>query len=834
MPIRAHAFTRLGLCSLVAVCGKAAAIPPCALEDSPDGSPQEYRAYFEFPCRDESPSDGVRTSADFFGVGAAPEADSHSSAKFLPDGSAVVVANRDSSNLALFDPGTRALIKSIALSGRPENVAISPDGTRAVTANLRDNTASIVDLVAGTEIAVVAVGTSPSTALINPAGSLAVISNTGSQTASVIDLSTNAVVRTFATGGVYTQVSVNPETAAYAFRAYGPALAGDTLVFPDSVSDSIKLVDINTGTTTSLPSTLEPMGVAVTPDGAKAVVTHFGTARILTVVDVPGKVIAKTIPIGADLQGPVTIDPTGAKAVVAVLNACRVVNLSSGAVTDSLSTASVNELYTSADGLYAVCVGFRGSLISYASQTLVKDLNNFVSTSVGAVSPTAPLAVEFSDTFGEDMVVMTTNGAAGSLLSAGPSGPAPEADRARTAAVTPDGLRAVVVSQQSQTASITDPYTGLVSAWIGLDRRPGEVKITPDGAKAVVASRDGTALSVINLAAGTKVDIPISTRADQVQISPDGQFAYVAVVVSDGVWRVNLGTNSVQGAKLTTGDMGSVGFGYQQFAGMALSPDGSTLVTCNSVSNSVSIIDTSSWSVVKTLVVGAVPCEASFSADSSRIYVSNRDTDTISRISSAGAASTLLGTIPVGDGPFLNLPTPDGNKLYVVNWNANSIGVVDLASNVQVKTIPLPAGQFIDGMKLSPDGQALYVTYGQSSITFGVGGYSTATTGSAAIISTTTDTVTQTIPTGSSGAMLALSANGHIAAIPQPWGDGVTILDFVDCPADFDHSGFVDLEDFTGFVHAFEAGTDDADFDHSGFVDLDDFHSFVVEFETGC
>ncbi len=54
------------------------------------------------------------------------------------------------------------------------------------------------------------------------------------------------------------------------------------------------------------------------------------------------------------------------------------------------------------------------------------------------------------------------------------------------------------------------------------------------------------------------------------------------------------------------------------------------------------------------------------------------------------------------------------------------------------------------------------------------------------------------------------------------------------CAADFDCTGFVDTEDFDAFVHAFEAGTDDADFDGSGFVDTDDFDAFVRAFENGC
>jgi hypothetical protein len=54
------------------------------------------------------------------------------------------------------------------------------------------------------------------------------------------------------------------------------------------------------------------------------------------------------------------------------------------------------------------------------------------------------------------------------------------------------------------------------------------------------------------------------------------------------------------------------------------------------------------------------------------------------------------------------------------------------------------------------------------------------------------------------------------------------------CAADFDCSGFVDTDDFTAFVLAFEAGTDDADIDGTGFVDTDDFTAFVLAFEAGC
>jgi hypothetical protein len=54
------------------------------------------------------------------------------------------------------------------------------------------------------------------------------------------------------------------------------------------------------------------------------------------------------------------------------------------------------------------------------------------------------------------------------------------------------------------------------------------------------------------------------------------------------------------------------------------------------------------------------------------------------------------------------------------------------------------------------------------------------------------------------------------------------------CVGDFDCSGFVDTDDFTAFVTAFELGEESADVDRTGFVDTDDFTYFVLAFESGC
>ncbi len=78
--------------------------------------------------------------------------------------------------------------------------------------------------------------------------------------------------------------------------------------------------------------------------------------------------------------------------------------------------------------------------------------------------------------------------------------------------------------------------------------------------------------------------------------------------------------------------------------------------------------------------------------------------------------------------------------------------------------------------------------------------------------------------------------NTYIVGHGSNWTTGreEAILWVNGCAADFDNSGFLDIDDYTAFVLAFEAGTQNADFDLSGFVDTDDFDEFVRAFEAGC
>lgn len=721
--------------------------------------------------------------ASFSTTGSAPEGDTPTAAGFTTDGSRFVIANMASQNLSVFDADTRAFIESIELSGSPVDMKISSDGVHAVTANVFEDTVSIVNLVTGEETDVITVGDEPGVVGITPDGTVAVIGNTRDSTLSLIDIATATEIRQIACGDFVQSTTVNFEPGAWTV-SYVPFKVADdrTVIFPDYFNNQIQIIDITTYTIINLPSAANPRGIDVSADGTRAAVAHASSAQTVSVIDLTVPSISKTIPIGANLYGSIAMKPDGTKAVVSVQNACRVVNLDTSAVGSNLNTASVYNLLTTTDGLYVLGVGYYGSLISFASESLVKNLNNTVSTPVGAVSPVEPRAVLVANVFGEDMVVVNTNGSSGYQEYHGPSGPPPEGDKARMAAMAPDGSRAVSSNIFSDNATILNLHTNEVEAIVDVGDRPAEVAITPDSSQAVVCNLDSTFVSVIDLNTHVVTNLSISRRQSQVEISPDGQYAYIAVVASgDGVWRIDLNTLQVAGNKLATGDMGGIYYLFNQTSGMTLSHDGATLVTCNSYSDTISIIDTASWSVVKNLAIGDFPVRATFSPDDSALYVSLRDESRVKIVEVAGSGSQVTGTINVGTWPLDIAVSPDHTTLYVLNYTDKNVGIVDLPGTSMSRIIPLPNAP--GGMAMDNSGLNLFVPSGNWTLST-KGGYNVTFTkeGEVTVIGTKERNVVSTINTDEPPSMIASGGPDGWYAIPCPVGDGLFIVKRVMAP----------------------------------------------------
>ena len=765
----------------------------------------------------------------FMSLGSDPEGDGPSEVVFSADGTQFLIAHRDSQNVVVFDAATHAVVQVIPVSGSPGALDISPNGQYVVTANLFEDTASIVDLTLGMEVAVVPVGDQPGRVRITPDGTKAIVGNTVDSDLSVIDIATGVELHQIPSANFVVRTSFGSWAVSYRFTDFAITPDSSTIVFPDWADGAVKLFDVATGTMVAIPTADKPYTLVMTPDGTTAVVSHDYSDSRVTVIDLVGQAVVKSIPSGySATSGPgLAINHDATKAVLAVSNATCVIDLVTNAVSPTLSTGTPGILRTTFDGQYCVVGNYRGTLVDFASGALLTHTLSTTTPDDLAVSPVDYRAATMHVLRQEITDVINTNGSSGYLEASIPTGPPPEADKARNIALTPDGTKAVVVHNHSQNAVVVDLETRAVLGYVPVGVRPGEVAITPAGDKAVVAVLDDAHTTVIDLATLTATNINISRRAGQVAISPDGQYAYLPVVADgDGVWRVNLNTMAVEGPRVYTGNMGGVGYAFDQASGIALSPDGSLLVTCGTYDDDISIIDTAAWSEIARPAVGDYPARAMFSPDGSTIYVTNKSDNTVSVVQGPAWAQTT--TIGVGSQPYELAIDAAGTTLYVSNYDGRSISVIDTATNSVTNTIAIPqtnnAGQPI-GIVLSADGSELYVAANGADFH---------------VIDTATEQIVATVNTGSVAAELVFSEQLSCAVMPAPLGDdGLNIVSIAG-PGDFDLDGDVDMVDFaalqrcyTGIIpmSLYPPECAPGDFEGDNDIDMADFAAFHALFD---
>lgn len=141
----------------------------------------------------------------------------------------------------------------------------------------------------------------------------------------------------------------------------------------------------------------------MTPSGSRVVVSHDLSTRRVSVIDPAAQTSVKVLTTASDLNEPIGVRPDGSKVAVSIQNATLLIDVATGAVSPALNTASVGAYLPTPDGQHVLCVGFRGSLVSWGTQTVVKELNHIVSAAVGAHAPSGQRAALAANLFGEDL-----------------------------------------------------------------------------------------------------------------------------------------------------------------------------------------------------------------------------------------------------------------------------------------------------------------------------------------------------------------------------------------------------------------------------------------------
>jgi YVTN family beta-propeller protein len=775
-------------------------------------------------------------AAAFVFGGDLPEGDNPADVIFTPDGSTIIIAHRESRNLIMWDAATLAFIDEIPLPGYPQNLDISPDGTTAVVTDIETDAVHIIDLATRTITNSVPVGGNPGPIRIMAGGTITAVGITSTSEVAVINLTTASIERTISGIGYTQTFGANFETSGINLQySRFSVVDNDRIVNADRFNDEVQFVNVRTGAVTRIPVDDQPAGHAVSGDASTLLVAHGGSTRIITVIDTATETVTKGIFAPVDLRGPIATDATGSKAIVVIQNAARALDVATDTFGPTLNTASINQLVTNFDNTRVFGVGFNGPVFDLASGTLRGFANTVISTDFGAASPTADIAVGCSTTFGDDLLVAEID-ASPRRLAFQLSGPTPEGDRGRTVAVADDGSVVGLVNIFSDTLSIIDPATNAVTGWAPLGQRPSGVAITPDGSTAVVANLDSNFASVVDLATATSTNVPISRRASQVEISPDGRYAYLPVVADgDGVWRIDLTTNTVAGPKITTGNMGGVGYNFSQSSGIALSPDGSLLAVAGSFTDNVSLINTTTWTDLGDFPTGDFPTYAAFNADGTRLAVSNKNDDTVSVFDVTSIPPTEIARLNTGDQPG-QLGFADDGRLFVLNFADDSISTFTAALANGI-TIPMP--DTVSGLEINSAANEILVAYGTSSTAVGgTAGFAQTQSGTLRILSLDNFAVLEDIDLGKGPSDLDVSSNASVAATAAIIGDGAVVVRRTNAcnPADLaEPFGQLTFGDVGAFLTAFNANDPAADLAAPfGQFTFGDVGAFITAFDVGC
>jgi YVTN family beta-propeller protein len=293
------------------------------------------------------------------------------------------------------------------------------------------------------------------------------------------------------------------------------------------------------------------------------------------------------------------------------------------------------------------------------------------------------------------------------LLLLGGAAPA-SADAVVSTVPLPDGANPLnaVVSSDSTTLYVTasssvlviDVASGTVTATVPVGSSPQGLALSPDSRLLVTANAGSASVTVIDVATNAVLGtVAAGTGAFDVVISPDSLFAYVANQVSS--------PPTVSIIDLTTlTNVGSISGVGSYPTGIALTADGSTLVTGNYLGESATLIDVATRTVVASVPLGTAGSRVSISPDDASAYMINPDASMVSVIDLA--TRTLAGTVPTAAQPWAVRFAAGGQSAYVAHLNTAQVTVIDVASATTLPSTPLTTGA--STLAVAPDGSRLF------------------------------------------------------------------------------------------------------------------------------
>jgi YVTN family beta-propeller protein len=278
-----------------------------------------------------------------------------------------------------------------------------------------------------------------------------------------------------------------------------------------------------------------------------------------------------------------------------------------------------------------------------------------------------------------------------------------------------------VSNERSGDITVIDGATDSVVATFKAGKRPRGIHAAPDGKRLFVtlsgsprmapgldenrAPADKTAdgLGVIDPVERRLIDRwHVGSDPEQLAISKDGKFAFIANEDDASASIVDLGSGQSRGKVKVSDEPEGVGVNPQ---------NAEVYVTCEE-KGEVFAIDPDQQRVLATIETGGRPRSIAFLPDGSRAYVACENGGYVAVIDAASHKLLSKIQLPTGSLPMGTATSSDGKELYVSTGRGNTVVVVDTEKNAVATTVPV--GNRAWGIALDPSGSKLYTANGAS------------------------------------------------------------------------------------------------------------------------
>ena len=227
----------------------------------------------------------------------------------------------------------------------------------------------------------------------------------------------------------------------------------------------------------------------------------------------------------------------------------------------------------------------------------------------------------------------------------------------------PEGLDSCTAGDGTSPSTVyrVDTTTFAVDRVVEVGAVPKYVAVTPDDKTVLVTNWCTWDLSVIDIAENREVArIPLGgTYPRGIVVAPDSRTAYVALMGSDRIVKVDLRTRAVS-RFATTGD------GPRH---IVLSPDARYLYVTNNGSGTVAKLERSTGRVLASTRVGDQPRSLTISTDGSAIYSVNYESSTVSKLRTSDLE--VIGQVPTDHHPIGITYEPTRKAVWVACYGGS-------------------------------------------------------------------------------------------------------------------------------------------------------------------